>query len=323
MGRHGFKLSESQTLKIKKLAEANYSLEKIAEVLRSTYEIKVSIPTLSKYIKRMGVERLDNRCKKSTSRFSLNEKQEDYVRILYTEQGLSIREICENLEIMRGVKVSPKTLSKYLKDKGEGKAEPILKMDNDFNFGDEMDENTSNGTVYNEALLDKIIKDENLKRFYNYLNGDDYNVLGENGTIDTWFTRDGFPKIELSYSMVVYTKGDYDAVGGKFRTQYQYDSDKEFYTLNRGEKNGGNALKYRLELKEWYANNIGEIRRLYDEIIKRNFAREIKEVKLFNALCKELYEKKLGYGDIINGRNSSIQKTLRGESDVKQTYFLK
>ena len=57
MGRHGFKLSESQTLKIKKLAEANYSLEKIAEVLRSTYEIKVSIPTLSKNIKRMGEER--------------------------------------------------------------------------------------------------------------------------------------------------------------------------------------------------------------------------------------------------------------------------
>lgn len=38
---------------------------------------------------------------------------------------------------------------------------------------------------------------------------------------------------------------------------------------------------------------------------------------------KSYMKKKLGYGDIINGRNSSIQKTLRGESDVKQTYFLK
>lgn len=88
----------------------------------------------------------------------------------------------------------------------------------------------------------------------------------------------------------------------------------QFYTSCGSSSQGDNALAYRKELKQWYANNRGEMQRLYDEILKQNFARDIEEVKLFNTLCKELYERKLGYGDIINGRHSQIQKILRGEA---------
>lgn len=327
MARHGIELSDSQKLLITELVEEKSTLEQIAKELMKQFNLKISLPTLSNHIRGMGLERVDSRSKDKPNRFRLEEPQNNYARSLYENLGLSIATICEQLEKLYNIKVSTKTMAKYIKDKGWKRSEIITTTsEENLNFGDEQEMGLADTTIYSKELLNKMRKDENLRRFYLYQQGEDYNIYGELGSLDTWFTRDGFPKIELSHSIIFNRDNtDYEAIGGQFRTAEQYEADIRFYTFNTGiDGRGDAAQQYRTELKEWYATHRGEIQRLYDEIIKQNFARDIEEVKLFNALCKELYERKLGYGDIINGRHSQIQKILREEAGLSMpNNFLK
>ena len=326
MARHGIELSDSQKLLITELVEEKSTLEQIAKELMRQFNLKISLPTLSNHIRGMGLERVDSRSKDKPNRFRLEEPQNNYARSLYENLGLSIKDICENLDVIYKTKVSVKTMAKYINEQGWKRMElPKTEEVMDSDFGDESYESIDGNSAFGEELLCKMRADENLRRFYLYNRGDDYNLYGEKGSVDTWFTRDGFPKIELSHSILFnHNHTDYDAVGGKFRSKYSYESDMQFYTSCGSSSQEGNALAYRKELKQWYANNRREIQRLYDEIIKQNFARDIEEVKLFNALCKELYERNLGYGDIVNGRHSQIQKILRGEAGLSMpNNFLK
>lgn len=327
MSRHGIELSDSQKQLITELVAEDSTLEQIAKELMKQFNLRISLPTLSNHIRGMGLERIDNRSNDKPNRFGLEEPQNSYARNQYENLGLSIKDICENLNVICETKVSTKTMAKYIKDKGWKRSEIITTTsEENLNFGDEQEMGIADTTIYSEELLNKMRKDENLRRFYLYQQGEDYNIYGEHGSLDTWFTRDGFPKIELSHSIIFNRDNtDYEAIGGQFRTAEQYEADMRFFTFSTGiDGRGDAAQQYRIELKEWYTTHRGEIQRLYDEIIQQHFARGIEATRLFNTLCKELYERKLGFGDIIHGKHSPIQKTLRGETGLSMpNHFLK
>ena len=327
MPRPSIAFTESQQILIVELVNKNYTLDQVAVALKHRFDLKVSLPTLSNYIRSLGIARMDNRHKENPHKFKLEVAQERYIRNLYEDLGFPVATICEQLDKLYNIKVSTKTMAKYIKDKGWKRSEiTTIMSDENLNFGDEQEMELEDTTIYSKELLNKMRKDENLRRFYLYQQGEDYNIYGEHGSLDTWFTRDGFPKIELSHSIIFNRDNtDYQAIGGQFRTAEQYEADMRFFTFSTGiDGRGDAAQQYRIELKEWYTTHRGEIQRLYDEIIQQNFARGIEATRLFNNLCKELYERKLGFGDVIHGKHSPIQQTLRGEMGLSMpNHFLK
>ncbi len=83
-------------------------------------------------------------------------------------------------------------MAKYIKDKGWKRNEIITTTsEENLDFGDEQEMELADTTIYSKELLNKMQKDENLRRFYLYQQGEDYNIYGEHGSLDTWFTRDG------------------------------------------------------------------------------------------------------------------------------------
>lgn len=327
MPRPRLAFTESQQLLIVELVNKYHTLDQIAAALKHRFDLKVSLPTLSNYIRSLGIARMDNRHKENPHKFKLEKAQANYTRNLYEDLGFPVATICEQLDKLYDIKVSTKTMAKYINEQGWKRIElPQTEEWADFDFGDEQEMGIADTTIYSEELLNKMRKDENLRRFYLYQQGEDYNIYGEHGSLDTWFTRDGFPKIELSHSIIFNRDNtDYQAIGGQFRTAEQYEADMRFFTFSTGiDGRGEAAQQYRIELKEWYTTHRGEIQRLYDEIIQQNFARGIETTRLFNNLCKELYERKLGFGDIIHGKHSPIQQSLRGETGLSMpNHFLK
>ncbi|MBO5350271.1 MAG: hypothetical protein J6A66_01530 [Alistipes sp.] len=91
---------------IVELVNKNYTLDQIAAALKHRFDLKVSLPTLSNYIRSVGIARMDNRHKENSHKFKLEVAQERYIRNLYEDLGFPIATICEQLDKLYNTYIS-------------------------------------------------------------------------------------------------------------------------------------------------------------------------------------------------------------------------
>ena len=97
MSRPSIAFTESQQLLIVELVNKNYTLDQIAAALRHRFDLKVSLPTLSNYIRSLGIARMDNRHKENSHKFKLEVAQERYIRNLYYDYFIFLISILVHL----------------------------------------------------------------------------------------------------------------------------------------------------------------------------------------------------------------------------------
>jgi arginine repressor len=315
MARKKIQFTEEQKQLIETMATSNKTLTEISDALNEVFGMKVTLTTISNQIKSMGIVS-DNRRNKSTV-FTTEEK--NYIEIGYN-LGLTVKDICEGLQQEYGKTVSAPTISKLIISEGykqneqiEQKEEtyfdePINEPSSDNSDMDTTVERTSNVP---ESLIQKMCEDPNIIRLLAYERNTPYNC--ENGK-DTWFTRDGFPKINLSNSIYFQTDySDYDTCAGRYRSQWLLDSDMKFYMFEEGEdKRGYRHTKKRLDIRRWYIDHKDRINELYDTIVESEYD-DIPEVFEFNNLCKILFDFKIEFAEVLHGEDSPIVKMMRRE----------
>ena len=334
MARKKIEFMEDVNFRIAQLVEVNKSVREIQEDLLKTMNFKVGEETLRRKIKELGLDKKDSRTSNVVSFNNVvefNDNQKIYIKIMY-EGGMSLNEIREGLKKEYNIEVASSTINKLIKGEGYKKDKRF-----EFVFDDEESEPKENNllkdlrtkekkggnkTPISERIpnfkesLKKMVNDKNFIRFCWYLEDKPYNYDGEGkrkGAKDTWFSRDGFLKINVSQHVYMNEQG-YELIGGQYRSAYELNNDMDFYTFKIGYDGRGKAvLAKRNEIKEWYNKNRKEINRLYDVIVENNYATWIEEIQQFNKLCKELYNKKVELAVILGGSNSNVVKCLSGE----------
>lgn len=330
MARKAVEFTEVENFSIAQMIEAGKNYDEITDMFEKMFR-KVSRSTIVKQIKSLGLEIKDGRTNNTrpfeTNFKGFNDTQKRTIQ-LYWGIGDTLDEIVGRLNEEFNITVSRTAVSNLIKKEGYAQGKRLESDWGDTNFGDEMEfeekvkrnQELKDMIEYPEELLEMMRKDENLIRLNWYNNGERYNYDGQKGSDredqkDTWFNRDGFLKINVSpvmYMMKGY-KG-YETEGGKYRCDYELKQDMRFYTFEEGTDSRGDAvLKKRLEIKKWYEDNRWVINNLYDTIVANNYS-NCDEVNQFNDLCRQLYEKKMEFAEVLRGKDSNSILIMRGQS---------
>lgn len=311
MARRKIEFTEDQKSLMISMVTEGKTHSQIVEALDNVFGLKVCEETIRRKIKELGINKDDRR-----QGIEFTTKEKSYIEISYS-LGQSLRDICDGLKREYNKDVSHNTIDKLIKTEGYMKGEVT-----EFEWDDEDDidekKNDKMSKIPQETL-EKMAKDPNLIRLNWYKNGEPYNYEGNGereGMKDTWFTRDGFPKINLT-NAIYFSKDyiDYETCGGEYRTQWLLDSDTKFYMFVEGEDpRGYGATNKRLDIRRWYIDHKDRINELYDRIVEKNYAPGIPEITEFNELCKKLFEFKIEFSEVLHGKDAVIPRLMRGET---------
>lgn len=330
MARRAIEFTEAENFSITQMVEAGKNYDEITDMFEKMFR-KVSRSTIVKQIKSLGLEVKDNRINNTrpfeTDFRGFDDTQKKVIQ-LYWGLGDTLDEIVDKINDEFKIEVSRTAISNLIKKEGyvQGKRHGLDWGDTDFGDEEEFEEQVEinlekkSEREYPAELIEKMSKDENLIRLGWYQAGRDYNYDGQEGTEregakDTWFNRDGFLKINVT--PVIHFSRDYmeyETEGGKYRTDWQLDNDLKFYTFSEGKDERGTEVEAkRIEIRNWYKKHRWMINNLYDAIVAKNYS-DCDEVKEFNKLCRELYEKKMEFAEVLNGKNSKTMMIMRGQS---------
>lgn len=319
MARRKIEFTEDQKSLMISMVTGGKTHSQIVEALDSVFGLKVGEETIRRKIKELGIKKEDGR---QGVEFTSEEKS--YIEISYN-LGQSLRDICDGLKKEYNKDVSHTTIDKLIKVEGYMKGERIeFEWDDDddddyIDWDKIVEKKNDEMSKIPQETLEKMAKDPNLIRLNWYKNGEPYNYEGNGvreGMKDTWFTRDGFPKINLTNA--IYFSKDYtyyETCGGEYRTQWLLDSDAKFYMFVEGEDpRGYEQTNKRLDIRRWYIDHKDKINKLYDKIVEMKFAAGIPEITEFNELCKKLYEFKIEFAEVLHGEDAVIPRLMRGET---------
>lgn len=330
MARKAVEFTEVENFSIAQMVEVGKNYDEITDMFEKMFR-KVSRSTIVKQIKSLGLEIKDSRTN-NTRPFETNFKgfddtQKEVIQ-LYWGIGETLNEIVERLKDEFNIEVSRTAVSNLIKKEGYIQGKRYESDCGDTDFGDEgeferqvrINMEKKSQIEYPQRLLDKMSKDKNLIRLGWYEDERDYNYNGQEGTEredakDTWFNRDGFLKVNVT-PVIHFTKGytDYDTEGGKYRGEFEWKQDMRFYTFSDGKDERGSEVEAkRLEIRDWYEKHRWMINNLYDAIVAKNYSSCV-EVNEFNKLCRELYQKKLEFAEVLRGKNSKSMMILTGQS---------
>lgn len=330
MARRAVEFTEVENFSIAQMVEVGKNYDEITDEFEKMFR-KVSRSTIVKQIKSLGLEIKDSRIN-NTRPFETNFKGFDdtqkKVIQLYWGIGDTLDEIVERLKDEFNIEVSRDSIRNLVKKEGYVQGKRFTMTTGDTDFGDEeeferqvkMNMEKKSQIEYPQSLLDKMSKDENLIRLGWYEDGIEYNYDGQKGTEredakDTWFNRDGFLKINVT-PVIHFMKDyiDYETEGGKYRCEFEWKQDMRFYTFSDGKDERGSEVEAkRLEIRDWYEKHRWMINNLYDAIVAKNYS-DCDEVKEFNKLCRELYQKKLEFAELLRGKYSKSMMILTGQS---------
>jgi transposase len=330
MGRRTIEFTEVENFSLTQMVEAGKNYDEITDMFEKAFR-KVSRSTIVKQIKSLGLEMKDNRINNTKifkSGFEGFDDTQKRVIQLYWGLGDTLDEIVERLKDEFKIEVSRTSIRNLITKEGyvQGKRYEPTYGDTDFGDEEEFEEQVKinmekkSEREYPEELIKKMSKDENLVRLGWYQEGRDYNYDGQEGTEregakDTWFNRDGFLKINVT--PVIHFSRDYmeyETEGGKYRCEFEWRQDMRFYTFSEGKDGrGAEAEAKRIEICNWYKKHRWMINNLYDAIVAKNYS-NCDEVKEFNKLCRELYEKKMEFAEVLRGKNSKTMMIMRGQS---------
>lgn len=330
MPRAKIQFTDEQNFRITQLVEVGKNYDEIVEQFNNEFQ-PISRSSIVKQIKSLGLEIKDSR-KDNTKIFKsgfkgFDDTQKKVIQ-LYWGLGDTLDEIVDKINDEFKIEVSRTAISNLIKKEGyvQGKRHGLDWGDTDFGDEEEFEEQVKinlerkSEREYPAELIEKMSKDENLIRLGWYQEGRDYNYDGQEGTEregakDTWFNRDGFLKINVT--PVIHFSRDYmeyETEGGKYRTDWQLDNDLKFYTFSEGKDERGTEVEAkRIEIRNLYKKHRWMINNLYDAIVAKNYS-DCDEVKEFNKLCRELYEKKMEFAEVLNGKNSKTMMIMRGQS---------
>lgn len=330
MARRAIEFTEVENFSIAQMVEAGKNYDEITDMFEKMFR-KVSRSTIVKQIKSLGLEMKDNRINNTKifkSGFEGFDDTQKKVVQLYWGLGDTLDEIVERLKDEFEIEVSRTSIRNLIKKEGyiQGKRHESDWGDTDFGDEEEFERQIKinmekkSEREYPEELIKKMSKDENLVRLGLYQEGRDYNYDGQEGTEregakDTWFNRDGFLKINVT--PVIHFSRDYmeyETEGGKYRCEFEWKQDMRFYTFSDGKDERGAVVEAkRIEIRDWYEEHRWMINNLYDAIVSKNFS-NCAEVREFNELCKELYQKKVEFAEMLRGKNSKSMMIMRGQS---------
>ena len=330
MPRQKIEFTEVENFNLAQMVEVGKNYDEITDMFEKMFR-KVSRSIIVKQIKSLGLEIKDSRIN-NTRPFETNFKGFDDTQKrtiqLYWGIGDSLDEIVKRLKDEFKIEVSRDSIRNLIKKEGYVQGKRFTMTTGDTDFGDEEDferqvkinMEAKSKIEYPEELIERMSKDENLIRLGWYEDERDYNYEGQKGTEredakDTWFNRDGFLKINVT--PVIHFMKDYkgyETEGGKYRCEFELKRDMQFYTFPEGIDSRGEELtKKRKEIKKWYEHNRWVINNLYDAVVAKNYS-DCDEVKKFNKLCRELYQKKLEFAEVLRGKYSKSMMILTGQS---------
>lgn len=330
MARKAVKFTEVENFSITQMVEVGKNYDEITDEFEKMFR-KVSRSTIVKQIKSLGLEIKDSRINNTKifkSGFEGFDDTQKKVIQLYWGIGDTLDEIADKINDEFKIKVSRDSIRNLIKKEGyiQGKRHESGWGDTDFGDEEEFEREVKinmekkSQIEYPEELIERMSKDENLIRLGWYEDERDYNYNGQKGTEregakDTWFNRDGFLKINVTpviHFMNDYI--DYETEGGKYRCEFELKQDMRFYTFSDGKDGRGSEVEAkRLEIRDWYEDHRWMINNLYDAIVAKNYS-DCDEVKEFNKLCRELYQKKLEFAELLRGKNSKSMMILTGQS---------
>lgn len=330
MPRAKIQFTDEQNFRIAQLVEVGKNYDEIVEQFNNEFQ-PISRSSIVKQIKSLGLEIRDSR-KDNTKIFKsgfkgFDDTQKKVIQ-LYWGLGDTLGEIVDKINDEFKIEVSRDSVRNLIKKEGyiQGKRHESDWGDTDFGDEEGFEEQVKinmekkSEREYPEELIKKMSKDENLVRLGLYQEGRDYNYEGQEGTErenakDTWFNRDGFLKINVT-PIIHFSRDymEYETEGGKYRYEFELKQDMRFYTFSDGKDGRGVAAQAkRIEIRDWYEEHRWVINNLYDAIVAKNFS-NCDEVKEFNKLCRELYQKKMEFAEVLNGKNSKTMMIMRGQS---------
>lgn len=336
MPRKKIEFTEEMNFRISQLVETGKSLQEIADVFNNEFETSYVRATISKQVKMLGLERKNNRRMNGkgfqTEFDGFDETQKLTIQLSWGT-GATLDEIKTLLKKEFDVVVSRDSIYNLIKKENYVKGKRFTFEYGDTDFGDEEEfdarvreaEEVKATREYPQELLDKMVEDENLIRLSWYEEGELYNYDGQKdtereGMKDTWYTRDGFLKINTTRVMW-FSEGykDYNTVAGTYRSEWQLQNDVELYTFPSGKDSRGAAIQSkREEIRDWYTENRWIINELYDAIVAKGYI-NCDEIYQFNKLCGELYAKRMEFINLVLGNRTTTKLIVAGKS--KDTSF--
>lgn len=331
MPRKRIEFTEEQNIRIAQLVNDGKNYDEITETICDEFG-EISRSTIVKQVKELGLQikdsRKDNKVQHIINAVEFDSIHKEFIRLCY-EAGDSVSDIEKSIKSEFDITIPRSAIYRLIQKEGFVKGEKIRFDWEETDFGDEehyqtkvkANEEKKSQIVFPEEVLYKIVNDENLNRLNCYNRGDVYNYCGQEGTDrgnmkDTWFTRDGFLKINPS--PIMYFGKDYlqyETNGGMYRDKVDFESDMRFYTFSDGVDNrGGAAVEKRNEIKNWYDTHKSIINNLFDAIVSKNYI-ECDEVKMFNGLCQKLYQKKMEFRATLYGEHSRNMMVATGVSE--------
>lgn len=336
MPRKKIEFTEEMNFRITQLVEAGKTLMYMVDDIKNQFGLKITIPTIQKQIEVLGLKRKDSRRMNGKSFQTEFDGFDDTQKLtiqLSWGTGATLDEIKTLLKKEFGVVVSRDSIYNLIKKENYVQGKRLTFEYGDTDFGDEEEfdarvkeaEEEKATREYPQELLDKMAKDENLIRLSWYEEGEPYNYNGQKdtereGMKDTWYTRDGFLKINTTRVMW-FSEGykDYNTVAGTYRSEWQLQNDVELYTFPSGKDSRGAAIQSkREEIRDWYTENRWIINELYDAIVAKGYI-NFDEIHQFNKLCGELYAKRMEFINLVLGNRTTTKLIVAGKS--KDTSF--
>lgn len=336
MPRKKIEFTEEMNFRIAQLVEAGKTLMYMVDDIKKQFGLKITIPTIQKQIEVLGLKRKDSRRmngKGFQTEFDGFDDTQKLTIQLSWGTGATLDEIKTLLKKEFSVDVSRDSIYNLIKKENYVKGKRLTFECGDTDFGDEEEfdarvreaEEVKSTREYPQGLLDKVVEDENLIRLSWYEGGELYNYDGQKdtereGMKDTWYTRDGFLKINTTRVMW-FTEGykDYSTVAGTYRSELQLQNDVELYTFPSGKDSRGAAIQSkREEIRDWYTENRWIINELYDAIVAKGYI-NCDEIYQFNKLCGELYAKRMEFINLVLGNKTTTKLIVAGKS--KDTSF--
>lgn len=328
MARPKKQFTDAMNLTISQMVEINKTLLEIKSELKKLYDFDVTEPTLATHIKSMGYNKVDNRVtntsQKKAKEDKFSEVQKRFIEYHYWG-GFSLNEILKKFNKEFNEEITESVLVKYIQKNGIDRFDLFIKGTTIDDIDNEEEKELYEiAKGWNDKILEQTREDISMYRAMRYMNGELYDISDNINTL--WYDRNGMLRIIASGNTYL-TEDGYETNMGTYRSGYALEEDVKFYDYKKlSPALSPNLVKMRKKMKSWYNSNKDLINRLYD-IIMAEFVRDdvtdeylknIPQLHQFNKLCRELYEFKIRYAEVMHGKDSAIAKMMRCESIKKE-----